>query len=400
PLRRRSIRFPAARTAFVVAAILALVPGALTACSVADEVDSATPELHQVEQAEAGLEEGEEVPEIESTASWVNAIATPAAAQAMLDGMAGPGSVVLIEFWSQTCLACLADRAYFAELHHRYSAHGLTVVGIHAPDFTFEEDPEAIEEVALQYRIPYPILTDSDRAVSAAFEVEGRPARYLVDAEGLIAHRHLGSGGYAATEDAVRDTLVASGVDAATLPAIRLAGATGEDGVPMSRDLFFGYRHNYHPSGVYAAQPEYYEAPEGPLVFIDPGHPREEGVWYAHGTWSVDDDSLVHAREAEAAPDYIVFRFQAGHVSLLMASEAGAPTEVIVQIDGVPIRPDFAGDDVQWDEAGRSIVAVDGRRLYDIADFPQVTERQMRLSIHEEGVAIFLASFAPPGTPE
>lgn len=377
------------QAALLGGALLILVPAALTACGTTDEVDSATPVVEEPTEI-GGLLEGMEIPEFNFTGPWFNADATT------LQQMSEDGSVVLVEFWNRSCEDCLDEIAMLDDLHDRYSERGLVVLGVHTPDFDFEQQPELLEETVTSYDVTFPVVHDGDRAAWLAFENEARPSRYLVDAEGVVLYRQAGAGAAADTEAAVRAALEAIGVDLSAVPSGTepvTAGGVDEEGPDTSRDLYFGYQHNYHPAGVYAAQPEYYEAPEGPLELIDPGAPRELGLWYAHGEWDIASDALLHASVAEAAPAYVVFRFNAGTVSLVMSSTADEPVEVILQLDGFPLRAAQAGPDVQWDRVGRSVVIVDEPRVYEVAILPEDGDHQMRVSTHDAGLALYAASF-------
>lgn len=387
--RRRTVRQTVRerlQAALLGGALLILVPALLAACGTTEEADSATPVAEEPIDA-GGLLEGMEIPEFEFTGPWFNAEATT------LPEITGDGAVVLVEFWNRSCEDCLDEIAFLDDLDDRYADQGLVVLGVHTPDFDFEQQPELLAEAVESHGMSFPVVHDGDRSAWLAFENEARPSRYLIGAEGVVLYRQAGVGGNAETEAAVRAALEATGANLTTVPSgTTTAGQVISHEPTTSRDLYFGYQHNYHPAGVYAAQPEYYESPEGPLDLIDPGAPRELGLWYAHGEWDIASDALIHASVAQAAPAYAVFRFQGGTVSLVMSSTTEEPVEVILQFDGFPLRDTQAGSDVRWDRDGRSIVVVDEPRVYEVVVLPEDGDHQLRVSTYDAGLALYAAS--------
>lgn len=366
-----------------LAALVLITPVLLTACAESDDAEAASVDV--VEEDIRGLQPGEQVPEVPGEVVWLNSAPGP---------FLEDGSVVLLDFWSYSCADCLRSLDAVADWHQRYEEHGLIVIGVHAPAFRFEEGAEELQHAVTEHGIRYPIAQDNDHALWTAFENEAWPARYVLGADGTVAHRFVGEGGYADTESAIRSALEAAGHDL-SMVAPRYAAPPQDVGesTPATRDLYFGYRHNYHPSGVYAAEPDYYTAPEEPLPFADPGPPREDGLWYAQGMWRLDEDALVHVREPGATPGYVAFEFRAQTVTLVMGSTTASPLDVSVQLDDLPVPAEFAGRDVRWNRDGQSIVTVDKPRIYYVVELPAAASHSMRISADEEGLSLFLASF-------
>ncbi|MEX2373718.1 MAG: redoxin domain-containing protein, partial [Dehalococcoidia bacterium] len=251
-----------------------------------------------------GAIEGSVAPEFAGLGPWLNGEPVTIAALAAED------RVVLVDFWTYTCVNCLRTLPFLADWHEKYAGRGLTIVGVHAPEFEFEKDPQNVARAVRDLGVAYPVAQDDDWLTWEAFANNVWPAKYLVGADGTIVYRHFGEGDYLETEGAIRAALTEAGHDVAD---IALGGvATPEldpDVQGITRELYFGYERNYHPSGVYAAQDAYYEGPDLVLHYEDPGAPRSHNQWYAHGAWLNEREGLVHARATDDPAGYIAFRF-------------------------------------------------------------------------------------------
>src|SRR5690606_10515887 len=115
-----------------------------------------------------------------------------------LDAAALRGQVVLVDFWTYSCINCLRALPYTRAWSERYAAHGLVVIGVHTPEFAFEKDPANVAAAVRRLGIGYPVALDSDYAIWRAFGNQYWPAHYFIDARGRIRHHHFGEGDYAA----------------------------------------------------------------------------------------------------------------------------------------------------------------------------------------------------------
>jgi cytochrome c biogenesis protein CcdA/thiol-disulfide isomerase/thioredoxin len=281
------------------------------------------------------------------------------------------GKVVLIDFWTYSCINCLRALPYVESWYARYRDQGLIVIGVHAPEFAFEKSRANVERAVRDLGITYPVALDNDYAIWKAFDNEYWPAHYFVDAAGRIRGHHFGEGDYADSERLIRELLREAG--ARELPAA--AGAVRGSGVQQAPDeadlgspeTYLGYQRAQRfvsaggaPHGV----PHAYRAPP------DPGL----NDWGLSGSWQLDAERAV----ATAASAGIVFRFRARDLNLVLGSaDPRRAVRFRVTIDGRAPGADH-GVDVQPDGTG----SVREQRLYQL----------LRLE-HPQGEHLFAIEF-------
>ena len=301
--------------------------------------------------------------------------------------------VVLVDFWTYTCVNCVRTLPWLRQWHERYAAHGLTIIGVHTPEFEFERDPDNVAEAVARLGLTYPVAQDNEYATWQAFYNCCWPGKYLIGVDGTLAYRHTGEGAYQATELAIRAALEAAGNDLSGVPP----GADPEPhfdpvATTQTRELYGGYARNYAPFGRYAGQDAYYLGPDAVRDYRDPGE-RRDGQWYLEGMWRNEGEAIVHARTTEDLSDYFAFTFLARTVHLVLRPERAEPFDVVVELDGRPLLPDEAGADVTFDEQGRSVVRVEEPRLYRVVELPQWGEHELRVSSDSDDLAIFAVTF-------
>lgn len=301
--------------------------------------------------------------------------------------------VVLVDFWTYTCVNCVRTLPRLRQWHERYAAHGLTIIGVHAPEFDFEREPDNVAEAVARLGIAYPVAQDNDYVTWQAFYNCCWPAKYLIGSDGALAYRHVGEGAYQSTERAIREALEAAGHDLSGVPP-------GADPDPdfdpvataQTRELYGGYARNYAPFGAYAGQEAYYAGSDEVRDYVDTGE-RLDGMWYLQGVWRNEREAIVHARTTEDLSDYFAFTFLARTVHIVLRPQRAEPFDAIVELDGRPLRPDEAGIDVTFDEEGRSVVRVEEPRMYRVVDLPQWGEHELRVRSDSDNLAIFAVTF-------
>jgi cytochrome c biogenesis protein CcdA/thiol-disulfide isomerase/thioredoxin len=298
--------------------------------------------------ATAGTTPGVEgqLPPLDATA-WLNsAPLTPAALR---------GKVVLVDFWTYSCINCLRALPYVKSWYARYRDHGLVVIGVHSPEFAFEKREANVGRAVHDLGITYPVALDNDYAIWKAFDNAYWPAHYFVDAEGHIRGHHFGEGDYDASEQLIRALLTEAGATA--LPAA--AGAVHGAGVQQA------------PDEANLASPETYLGYERAQHFVSAGGALRDGSheylappvlglndWALTGAWRIEAERAV----ATGTPATIVFRFSARDLNLVLGSGATARgVRFRVTVDGRPPGADH-GVDVQSDGTG----IVHEQRLYQL----------------------------------
>jgi thiol-disulfide isomerase/thioredoxin len=242
------------------------------------------------------------------------------------------GRVVLVSFWTYTCVNWLRTAPYLRAWHAKYAAQGLTVVGVHTPEFGFEGDPRNVEVHTRALGIDYPVAIDTDYGVWDAFANHYWPAVYLADAEGRLRFHHFGEGEYAMTEMAIQQLLVEAGAHDVDL-GIAMPDAVGlevaADWASLgSPETYLGYGQS---SGFVSDDPALYDRPH---LYPGAGSLRRN-EWDLAGAWTV----ARHAALLDEPGGRISFAFHARDVNLVMApTYAGAAVPFRVTLDGRPVE--------------------------------------------------------------
>lgn len=264
------------------------------------------------------------------------------------------GKVVLVDFWTYSCINCIRTVPFIEALHRRYAKDGLVIVGVHSPEFAFERDPANVAKAVREQGISYAVAIDNDKAVWRAFENRFWPASYLRDADGRLRYHHFGEGGERATENAIRRLLTEAG---ATLTATR---AREERGAVQQRADFAGVGTRETYLGWGRAKNNRNAAPE---IAQDRREayalPALEAVgdWALGGAWTVERQRAIASDEGAK----IVMRFSARDLHLVLGSTDGAPKRIEVLLDGQPPGAD-AGVDIASDGTG----TITDERLYNL----------------------------------
>jgi cytochrome c biogenesis protein CcdA/thiol-disulfide isomerase/thioredoxin len=279
------------------------------------------------------------------------------------------GRVVLVDFWTYSCINCLRTLPYLKAWDQRYRNDGLTIVGVHSPEFPFEKDAGNVADAIDRNGIRYPVAQDNDLATWSAYGNQYWPAEYFIDAQGNVRYVHFGEGSYGEKEWVIRQLLA-------------------EAGRPVSRRM--AGAHGIAPSsGV--TTPESYLGTARAARFVNPilspglhdfGHPptppRDQLAY--RGRWRLTKES------ATAAGGSLEINFGARRVYLVLGSPGYSRT-VRVLLDGRPIPSRFAGDDVH-----RGVVEVSAQRLYSLVDLARVGRHTLRL-VPQSGVMGYAFTF-------
>ena len=291
------------------------------------------------------------LPPLDGAVAWLNS--PPLTAQGL------KGKVVLVDFWTYSCINCLRSLPYVNAWARKYQDHGLVVIGVHAPEFAFERDLGNVRKAVRELGIAYPVAIDNDYAIWRAFHNQYWPAHYFIDARGQVRARHFGEGEYAKSEQIIRQLLAEAGHG--QVPAGMVGDAAGirAGGVQLAS------------SGAGVGSPETYLGAERARNFASPerlaaGRNRRYSVparlalnqWALAGDWQAGPE---HADLAQA-PGRIAYRFQARDVHLVLApGKDGKPVRFKVTLDGAAPGPSH-GSDTQADGSGQ----VTDQRLYQL----------------------------------
>jgi thiol-disulfide isomerase/thioredoxin len=294
------------------------------------------------------------------------------------------GKVVLVDFWTYTCINCIRTFPYLNSWHEKYEDDGLVIIGVHTPEFNFERDYDNVKQAADRYDLKYAIVQDNDYATWRAYENRFWPRKYLVDIDGFIRYDHIGEGKYGETERVIQELLKErmerlgqkKSIEDMTGPEKVVEVDFVQVGTP---EIYLGYdftRGNFgNKEGLPPNQIIDYEIP----LIVNPNKV------YLEGTWKINKD------DAELMSDRgrIVLGYDAKAVNIVASSELGSEVEVL--FDTKSLDQDKLGSDVDIIE-GKSTATVKDGRLYNVVDF-EYGEGLLELKINGRGFRINTFTF-------
>jgi len=315
------------------------------------------------------------MPSLDGATGWLNSPPLIAA------GLRG--SVVLVDFWTYTCINWLRTLPYLRAWAERYQEHGLVVLGVHTPEFDVEHDLDNVRRAVKELRVHYPVAVDNDYAIWSAFNNHYWPALYLVDTQGRIRHHRFGEGGYEESEMILQQLLAEAGSgdigqDLVAVDATGVEAAADWDSL-RSPENYLGYERTENFASADGA------VLDTPHVYAIPTRLRLNH-WALRGDWTVKPQAIV----LNQADGRIVYRFQARDLHLVMGPAApGTPVRFRVLLDGQP-PGDAHGTDV--DDQGNG--AVNEPRLYQLIRQPgPVTERTFQITFLDPGAQAYAFTF-------
>jgi thiol-disulfide isomerase/thioredoxin len=293
------------------------------------------------------------------------------------------GKVVLVDFWTYTCVNWLRTLPYVRAWADKYKDQGLVVIGVHTPEFGFEKDLDNVRSAVKEMRVTYPVAVDSGYAVWRAFSNEAWPAVYLIDAKGRVRYRYYGEGDYERTEQNIQQLLLEAG----NTDVNRQFVAVEASGVEVAADwanlrsgenyLGSDKTENFEsPGGTGYGERRVYRAPERLAL----------NHWALVGDWSQKNGFATPNKPGGR----IVYRFHARDVNLVMGPPArGATVRFRVLIDG---KPPGGAHGVDVDEQGNGTVSA--QRLYQLIRQPgAIAEREFLIEFLQPGVEAFAFTF-------
>jgi cytochrome c biogenesis protein CcdA/thiol-disulfide isomerase/thioredoxin len=316
-----------------------------------------------------------QMPSLSGAVAWLNS--PPLTAESL------KGHVVLVDFWTYSCINCLRTLPYVEAWAKKYHDQGLIVIGVHAPEFAFERNIDNVRQAISKLGITYPVAIDNNYAIWQGFNNEYWPAHYFIDAEGRIRHHHFGEGSYAKSEEVIQQLLREAGQKNVPGQIVSVDG-TGAEAAADEQDI---------------GSPETYIGTERAMNFASPGGEIAGTVhdytaptaldlnqWGLSGAWQVGTQNAVVAAPGSG----ISFRFHARDLHLVLGPPAnGHPVRFKVTIDG---KPPGADHGVDVDAAGNGMI--DGQRLYQLVrQHETVADRTFAIQFLDPGAAAYSFTF-------
>ena len=316
-------------------------------------------------------------PGLNGAVEWLNS--PPLTAEALR------GKVVLVDFWTYSCINCLRTLPYVKAWAEKYRDQGLVVIGVHAPEFAFERNIDNVRKATKDLGVTYPVAIDNNYAIWRAFNNNYWPAHYFIDAQGRVRFHHFGEGEYEKSEAVIRQLLAEAGhVD---VTKVAMTADNAMHGVEMpadastlrSQETYVGYARAENfasPGGARPDQSKEYAAPARPTL----------NEWGLAGNWKVGEEQAT----LEQASGKIVYRFHARDLHLVLGPAAdGKPVRFRVTIDG-KVPGASHGTDVAADGSG----TVTGQRLYQLVrQQGDVADRTFAIEFLDPGVQAYAFTF-------
>jgi cytochrome c biogenesis protein CcdA/thiol-disulfide isomerase/thioredoxin len=317
-------------------------------------------------KTEAGMEDGlatpYSAPEFTGIQEWLNS--SPLTMQQLR------GKVVLVDFWTYSCINCVRTLPYITAWDAKYRDDGLVIIGVHAPEFEFEKKVDNIQAAIEKYGIRYPVAVDNKLATWVNFKNQYWPAHYLIDKEGRVVYTHFGEGRYDVTENNIRYLLgLKDHADMNEPLPPRLLGETPETYLGYARADRFIAMSDTQKDAV---------ASYKPVNFVPENH------WSLGGLWKIEGEKITAANNGS----YLRLNFKAKKVFLVMGTANGQPQRVALKLNGAEVAGKYAGKDVV-----KSGITVGGHALYELINQPLPDNSLLELSADGPGIEMYAFTF-------
>ncbi len=292
------------------------------------------------------------------------------------------GKVVLVDFWTYSCINCLRSLPYIRAWNDKYKDHGLVVIGVHSPEFAFEKEVSNVRRAVNDLSITYPVAVDSNLEIWRAFDNEYWPAHYFVDKSGRIRYHHFGEGEYDKSESVIQALLAEAGGSDVPHTIVNPAANGAQDAPDLgdleSPETYIGsaHRENFVSETLASKNSQVYETPAS----------LERNQWGLVGKWKVGEEQAT----LEQAPGKIIFRFHARDLHLVLGPvPSGKPIPFRITIDGA--APGSAHG-VDTNAQGKGVVSVE--RLYQLVrQTGPISDRTFEIEFLDPGVQAFSFTF-------
>jgi cytochrome c biogenesis protein CcdA/thiol-disulfide isomerase/thioredoxin len=314
-------------------------------------------------------------PSLDGAIGWLNS--------APLTREALAGKVVVVDFWTYSCINCLRSIPYVEAWSEKYRAAGLIVIGVHTPEFAFEKEPSNVSKAVKSLGITYPVAIDSNYAIWKAFRNQYWPAHYFIDSKGTIRYHHFGEGEYDKSEEVIQQLLKEknSNLEVSGLVNVKASGAQAAPDLNdvESPETYIGYERQQNYVSREKIQPD------SPGNYTAPGR-LDVNNWGLAGQWNVGAEKAILV----SAPGKIVFRFHARDLHLVLGpGKDGKPIRFRVMLDGTAPMDDKGAD---VDSNGNGTVTE--YRLYQlIRQKGKVEDRTFEIEFLDPGVQAFAFTF-------
>jgi thiol-disulfide isomerase/thioredoxin len=252
--------------------------------------------------------------------------------------------VVLIDFWTYSCINCIRTLPYVKQWHERYKAEGLVVIGVHTPEFDFEKEFSNVERAVKEAGINYPVVMDSDYTIWSAYANNVWPRKFLINKDGHIVYDHVGEGGYKETEEAIQVALkeINSEIE---LPAPTEDEGSGGICYPTTAETYLGSSRG-----------------------------RQGSVWTVTGDWKTHTEYIEHI--GGGTRDFLELHFEATEVNCVMEARNGS-AKISLELDGKPYKD----------------IEVRGAKMYHLVESPEYLRGTLKIFVRDPGFRLYAFTF-------
>jgi thiol-disulfide isomerase/thioredoxin len=328
---------------------------------------------------EQGGESRRGTPEITGIHGWINTDDSLRISQFI-------GKVVVVDFWTYSCINCIRTLPYLNAWHEKYRDGGLVIIGVHSPEFNFEKDLNRVKQAVEDFKIQYPVALDSEKKTWNAFRNRFWPHKYIIDAGGNLRYEMIGEGNYEETEAKIRELLAEAGYEIDGPRVVDLETENVEFKQIRTPEIYFGHYYGQflgNPLGLVTGRNSTYEEP--PKI--------EENLFYLHGRWEVDEEKARYEGDGTDS-GRISIRYHAKALNWVAGSQPEKEIKVLVLLDGKPLAQAQSGRDIRIDPEGRSYLVVRENRLYYLVNDPRGYQpHHLTLQVMEGGLEAYTFTF-------
>jgi len=293
------------------------------------------------------------------------------------------GKVVLVDFWTYSCINCIRTIPYLDAWHEKYADKGLVIIGVHTPEFEFEKDYNNVKAAVEKFEIKYPVVQDNDKGTWNAYENRYWPHKYLIDNEGYIRSDHIGEGGYAETEKVIQSLLSerAAYMDVNATIDQSISNPENAQSVDFGQidtpELYFGYQFARAQLG----NPEGFKPDQVVTYTISENATIAPNRIYLDGDWRNNADHM----ELQSGEGRIVLSYSAKAVNIV----AGGKGDLYISED----RSNLTGSSRGLDVSEKGAVSIDGQKLYNLVMHEQYGKHQLVIDVTGKEFQVYTFTF-------
>ena len=328
-------------------------------------------------------------PEIKGISAWINS--EPLTIEELR------GKVVLVDFWTYSCVNCIRTFPALKQWHAKYADDGLVIIGVHSPEFEFEKDYDNVLKATQDNGITWPVAQDNDFETWDNYSNRFWPAKYLIDKDGVVQYFHAGEGAYQETEKQIRDLLIDAGASLSDTPLVPIEDQQVDQSffdagrVSVTRELYAGFV--LAELGEYVRQKDFFKK-TGSVVDMESGDDFNPGVIYFDGKWVAWPEHTSHGRDTTGYEDTLSLVYSARSLNVVLSSDSGEPYDVRIKLNGEFLTEENKGADVTISANGESLLNVNEPRMYSVIEAQDYTQGNLlTMSSNSDDFSIFAFTF-------